>query len=87
MGRTYAGALGSLAFSLVLLRGLIHAGGASGTVRQALIALFGFALVGYVLGQLADWIVWDSVRSQVEAQLAAQESARVSAAAGAAAKS
>ena len=71
MGRSYAGVLGPLAFATVLVRGMARDGGIQGTIWQAVIGLFAFAIVGAVLGQLAGWIVDDSVRARLAAEMAA----------------
>lgn len=67
MGRHYAGILGLLAFLTVVMRGLVHGAGAESTLLAAAIHLFLFAFVGYLVGQLAGWIVLDSVRAKLAA--------------------
>ena len=79
MGRIYAGVLGSLAFLTVLARSLVHTGGAESSIGQAIVCLLVFALIGGVLGQLAGWIVDDSVRSRLAAELAAAAAAAATA--------
>lgn len=71
MGRSYAGILGPLAFLTEILHGLSHGGGSNSTIASAIVALFAFATIGFVLGELAAWIVDDSVRSRLAAELAA----------------
>ena len=70
MGRRYAGILGSLAFLTVVTRGLVHGAGVQATLSNAVVCLFVFACVGYVLGRLAGGIVLDSVRSNRTRELA-----------------
>jgi hypothetical protein len=71
MGRTYAGILGSLACGIILARGLVAGGSASGTVLAASGGLFLFAAIGYIAGQIAEMLVRDSVRTQFQAALTA----------------
>jgi hypothetical protein len=72
MGRAYAGVMGPLAFLMVVVRSLSRAGAVESTVFQAAVGLFAFAAIGYVIGQLAGWIVDDSVRAQLAAEMAAR---------------
>jgi membrane protein YqaA with SNARE-associated domain len=76
MGRHYAGILGSLAFVAILLRSLLHGGGAETSIEQALWWMAGFAAIGFVVGQLAEWIVGDSVRSRLQIELAAEQNTK-----------
>lgn len=73
MGRIYAGVLGPLAFLTVTVRGLVHGSVGGDIMLMASLCLFGFALVGYVSGELAGWIIEDSVRTQITAEVAAAE--------------
>ena len=70
MGRAYAGILGPLAFALVCARGVLAAGGAEATLLAATAALFVFAGIGYLAGQLADYLVRESVRTQFQTAMA-----------------
>ncbi len=74
MGRHYAGVLGPLAFFTIAVRGLMHGAGVQSTLLSAAIQLFLFAFVGYVVGELADWVVFDSVRDKVAAEIDAHQS-------------
>jgi hypothetical protein len=65
VGRRYAGVLGLLAFVTVLTRGLVHGAAAEPTLLAAAVNLFAFAFIGYIVGQVAGWIVLDSVRSRL----------------------
>ena len=67
MGRHYAGILGLLAFLTIVMRGLVHGAGVESTLLAAAFHLFLFAFVGYMVGQLAGWIVHDSVRTKLAA--------------------
>jgi len=71
MGRSYAGVLGLLAFLTEIARGVSRSAGNESTVTTAVAALFVFAAVGFVLGELAGWIVNDAVRSRLAAEIAA----------------
>jgi hypothetical protein len=72
MGRVYAGILGPLAMAVVICRGWLDSGGVEGTLTQAIVFLFVFALIGAVLGHIAQVTVDESVRVKLESQLAQQ---------------
>ena len=74
MGRHYAGILGLLAFFTATTRGVMGGAGVESTLLSAAIQLFVFAFVGYVVGQLAGWVVLDSVRAKVAAEIEAHQS-------------
>jgi len=74
MGRTYGGILGLIAFLVVLALG--RAGGSEATIVMACGCLFLFAAIGWVVGQLANWVVGESVRSKMQAEIDASELAR-----------
>ena len=73
MGRHYAGVLGPLAFFTVAVRGLMHSAGVEATLLSAAIQLFLFAFIGYVVGQLADWVVFESVRDKIAVEIEARQ--------------
>lgn len=64
MGRAYAGILGPLAFTLVMCRGVISGSGLEATLLVACGAMFGFAVVGLIAGQLAETFVAEGVRQK-----------------------
>ena len=72
MGRHYAGILGSMAMAVVLCRGAIDSGGVEGTLTMATLALVAFAVVGSVLGHIAQTTVDESVRQKIELELASR---------------
>ena len=72
MARRYAGILGPLALLVSLAHGAIHAHECELVLLTGWLSLVSFAMVGGVLGWLAEQAVKDSVRSQVEAELAAE---------------
>ena len=74
MGRAYAGVLGYLAAALTLFRGFMANGGVEGTVMSAIAALAIFALIGFVLGSIAQATVDHSVRQKLESSLASIQS-------------
>jgi hypothetical protein len=74
MGRSYAGILGPLAFALVTARGAIAGWALEPTLMAASASLFVFAALGYLVGQLAGFLVSNSVRTQFQAAIAAWES-------------
>ena len=69
MGRAYAGILGPLAMAVVICRGWLVSGGVEGTLTQAVTYLALFAVVGAILGHLAQSTVDESVRVKLQAQL------------------
>ena len=73
MGRTYAGILGAIGFLTVVARGIASGGGLESTLKTASASLFVLAAVGAVVGQLAAWIVDESVRVQVHSELLRSE--------------
>ncbi len=70
MARVYAGVLGFLGMGITLLRGAIAGGGLEGTVSSAVYAMVTLALVGFVVGWIAEATIDESVRSRMEKQLA-----------------
>ena len=73
MGRSYAGILGPLAGTLVLVRGAISGSGFEMTLMVACGAMFGFAAVGFIAGTLAESFIVEGVRQKF---LAAMEQNR-----------
>jgi hypothetical protein len=66
MGRSYAGILGPLAFALVVARGAISGWALEPTLLSASVAVFLFAAIGYITGQIAEFLVNQSVRTQFQ---------------------
>jgi len=79
MGRTYAGILGPLAFSIVVARSLLGGGGVETTIVLASVCLFVFAGIGYVVGQIADGIVFQAVKVKFDEELKEREEAQLEA--------
>jgi len=75
MARVYAGILGTLAMAAVLCRGVKDSGGVDGTLSIATLALVGFALLGSILGHIAQSTVDESVRLKIERELNAHAAA------------
>jgi hypothetical protein len=71
MGRAYAGTLGPLAFALIIARGLVAGSGVEGTLAAASATLFVFGAIGYIVGQIAELLVSESVRKQFQVAMAA----------------
>jgi hypothetical protein len=61
----------------VVVRGWLHTAAIETTLLQATLSLFAFAAIGWVIGQVAQSIVDDSVRGRIVAELAAQEATAV----------
>ena len=69
MSRVYAGILGTLAMAVVLCRGAMNSSGAEGTLSMAAATLVIFAIVGAILGHIAQSTIDESVRARLEQQL------------------
>jgi len=69
MGRTYAGILGPLAMVTVVARTLIHGGSVEITLKCACLCLVLFAIIGWIVGQWAEQIVVEAVRTRLVAEL------------------
>lgn len=69
MGQRYAGILGSLAFVAVAFRGLLAGGSVNSTLIAASLSLLAFSAIGYLAGQLGDWILTDAANSIFAAEL------------------
>ena len=78
MARTYAGILGLLAFLTALAHGLMHGGGGVSALWTAWCSLLLFALLGCVIGWVAQRIVEDLVYDQMSAELAARQPTKAS---------
>ena len=73
MGRRYAAVLGMLAFAAILVRGTVRGGAPESVMDQAVVYLFVFAVLGALVGSLAQWIVEDAVRGKLASQIAEQQ--------------
>ena len=71
MGPRYAGILGSLAYILVLSRGLIDGSSAQSIVGLSIFYLLAFAGIGYLTGRIADKVLWDSLKKRFTDELQA----------------
>lgn len=65
MGSRYAGVLAPLAMVTTLLRGQLHGAPVEATLLAGWLALLAFAVVGYLIGGLAGWILEESVRERL----------------------
>lgn len=72
MGRKYAGILGPLAFATVLFRGLVLADGLDPTLKLAMLSLFSFAALGFLIGRIAEATVLESVKSRFDLEMQKQ---------------
>jgi hypothetical protein len=61
---------------LVIARGLGNSSGAQSILGTGILTVAIMAIVGYLLGELAAWIVEDSVRTKVASELATIEANR-----------
>jgi len=68
MGRAYAGILGPVAFVTVIVRAAIHGGDASQAVAAALVALGVFALLGLILGTIAERVIREAIEMRFRDQ-------------------
>lgn len=69
MGRNYAGTLGCLAFATCLVRGMIGSVGFESALGTAMVCLLVFSILGALIGMLADWIVRDSIQTNITKQM------------------
>lgn len=73
MAKAYAGVLGSLGMSVMLWRGVLADAGFEGTVRMAVVAMLAMALVGALVGWIAEATVDESVRNRLQKQIEEHE--------------
>lgn len=73
MGRTYAGILGPLAFTTILVRGLVWGESVDPTLKLAMTCLFAFAGLGFVIGRVAEATILESVRTRFNANTPAHD--------------
>lgn len=78
VGRRYAGLLGSLAFATTLFHGVLHNAGVQATVGRATAALAVFAVIGGILGLIAERTVEESVRTTLAEKLAQRKASEQS---------
>ncbi|MDA8745615.1 hypothetical protein N9N28_13365 [Rubripirellula amarantea] len=55
--------------AMVAIRGALHRELASEVAMEAMVAMFVFAMVGYVAGQIADYLVRDSLEQSFRARV------------------
>ena len=55
-----------------MAHGFAHAASVESTLAVAASALWGFAIVGYVVGSLGEWIVKESVQARIADEIAAE---------------
>ncbi|MCH2121223.1 MAG: hypothetical protein VX520_04925 [Planctomycetota bacterium] len=73
MGPSYAGILGTLAYVIVILRGVLQGYAVEGTIKLSILLLFVFAAIGYVIGKIAESTIEDSIQVQLQRELEALE--------------
>ncbi len=79
MGRTYAGVLGPISFGIVIARTLIDGGSPGAALVAAVVALFTFAVIGYLIGAVAEKTVVEAMQMKFRTQWQANEAAAVEA--------
>jgi hypothetical protein len=82
MGRSYAGILGVVAFTTLVIRAAIAGSSPDSSLLAATLMLFAFAAAGGVLGTIAESTVEQSVRARFEAELKQAESGQEAASPG-----
>jgi hypothetical protein len=75
MGRTYAGILGPIAFAVVVARCLASRGSVLSALYAAPLALFAFAFIGYIIGNIAERTIVEAIEAKFHAKLRAEEAA------------
>ena len=73
MGPSYAGILGTLAYVIVILRGVLQGYAVEGTIKLSILLLFVFAAIGYGIGKIAESTIEDSIQVQLQRELEALE--------------
>ena len=73
MGPSYDGILGTLAYVIVILRGVLQGYAVEGTIKLSILLLFVFAAIGYVIGKIAESTIEDSIQVQLQRELEALE--------------
>ena len=73
MGPSYAGILGTRAYVIVILRGVLQGYAVEGTIKLSILLLFVFAAIGYVIGKIAESTIEDSIQVQLQRELEALE--------------
>ncbi len=73
MGPSYAGILGTLAYVIVILLGVLQGYAVEGTIKLSILLLFVFAAIGYVIGKIAESTIEDSIQVQLQRELEALE--------------
>lgn len=71
MARIYAGILGPLALLTTIVHGVLHARQEEAILLNAWGNLLVFAVIGAVIGRIAEWTIEESVSTTVARQLAA----------------
>ncbi len=69
MARTYAGILALVGLIVVLLRAMKDGAGVDGTILQAIAVMALLAVVGLVVGAIAQMTVEESMRTRLQAEL------------------
>ena len=62
---TFGAVMELVAFATTLTQGLIHRGHVNSTLATASISLFAFGAVGLLVGQVTEWAIEDSLKSQI----------------------
>ena len=70
MARAYSGVLGAMAMIFVILRGLLFGMLADEILGMCLVVFTIFAVVGYVIGWIADRTVCESVENRFRGEIA-----------------
>ncbi len=73
MAKQYAGALGMLAFATIVLRSTVQTAAPASDLATAVFAMFFFAILGWVVGAIAEATVTEGVRTQFLAELMKNE--------------
>ncbi len=71
MARTYAGILALVGMLVVLFRALKNGAGFDGTILQALAAMGLLAMVGLIVGAIAEATIDESVRRRMQTEIGA----------------
>ncbi len=70
MNRSYALSLGAVAMAVVTLRGIVRGEVVSEVVIESIVVLVVFALLGWMIGEIADHLVRTDVEARYRSRVA-----------------
>ncbi len=74
MARAYSGVLGVVALSFTIARGLLIGSHTNEILNQSLVVFFLFAVIGFLIGWMADKTICESVENRFRSEMAGLQS-------------